>query len=268
MSPRSSAGSVLSAPRTYPSTGHLPDRGRSLAASLLALCAAAAIGCSGGAADPPATASGDELMAWAEARVEAGDLSGGTVGYRRVLQADSLRAEALLGLAKVYGMQKKDRLADRYRRRAFHIDYHKGVEWLQAGHPDSARSAFQAATRTLPQHPLGYLRLGEMERLAGRLDAAIALFERAVAANPDFVESLIALGETQFDAGNTAAARQSFGRAIEVNINAFEAYMGLGRILASQSQWAQAAAQYEKALLVDPGSADARRELQRAQKHL
>ena len=208
------------------------------------------------------------MLAWAKRQQAADRLDRATEGFRRALRQDSSSVEALTGLAGVYEAKGSSKLADQYRRRAFFILYNRGLEWAAEGRPDRARTAFNRALEAMPDHPLAFLRLGELARAEGRLDSAIACFERAVAANPHYSESSVLLGKALASAGDSGGARQAFERAIEANINSLEAYLGLGALFAEESRWLEAAAQYEKALLVDPRSDIAFRGLEQARTRL
>lgn len=218
--------------------------------------------------EPGAVATTTQLLDWSARRLAERELDKAIVGYRRALQRDSLAVTALLGLAHVYRLQERADPADLYRRRAFHVRYARGLDWIAGGESDSARDNLEAAVRIMPRHPLPHLRLGELRRAAGQIDSAIVHFEHAVEANPRFAESLIILGQAYVAAHRPADAQQAFGRAIEANINALDAYLGLGRILSEQREWAMALSHYEKALLIDPRSEPALQGLDQARSHL
>ena len=224
--------------------------------------------CSPSSEEPAADASAIQLLEWADRRLAAGELNRATSGYRRALQRDSLSVSSLLGLAQVYQLQERNDPADRYRRRAFHIHYQRGLEWVSSGDPDSARARLEAAIEIIPQHPLAHLRLGELAQVAGQPNAAIAHFERAVEANPHYAESLIILAKAYTAGRLPDAAQVPFERAIEANINSLDAYLGLGQIFSDRDEWAAAVAQFEKALLIDPESGPARRGLDRARSQI
>ncbi len=218
--------------------------------------------------EPGADATESQLLDWSARRLAGSEFDKAIIGYRRALQRDSLSVTALLGLADVYRLQERAGPADHYRRRAFHVRYSRGLDWIAAGASDSARDNLEAAVRIMPRHPLAHLRLGELKRAAGQTDSAIVHFERAVEANPRFSESLIILGRAYVAVDRPDDAEQAFARAIEVNINALDAYLGLGRIKSDQGEWAIALSQYEKALLIDPRSEPALHGLDRARSHL
>ena len=218
--------------------------------------------------EPAADATTGQLLEWATEQAAEGALGEATIGYRRVLQRDSLEVTALLGLAQIYKLQERDGPADLYRRRAFHVHYAEGLAWAAKDVPDSALMALENAARVMPLHPLAHLRLGELKMAAGQTASAIENFERAVEANPRFAESLITLGQAYAASDRLTDATAAFERAIDANINALEAYLGLGRIFDGQQEWAAAADHFSKALLINPQSEPALRGLDRARAHL
>jgi len=235
--------------------------------SSVCLLAGLFLACSPANEEPAADATTAQLLEWAETRVAHGELDQATTGYRRALHRDSLDVSALLGLAQVYELAERNEAADRYRRRAFHVRYQQGLNWISAGVPDSARAGLEAAILIMPMHPLAHLRLGELERDAGQINAAIAHFERAVEANPHFAESLVLLGQAYLAGRRPVDAQGAFKLAIEANINAIDAYLGLGQIFSDQQEWAAAVSEFEKALLINPKAGPAIEGLDRARSH-
>jgi Tfp pilus assembly protein PilF len=215
-----------------------------------------------------ATASVPELLAHAERRLQDGDLNSATASYRRALQKDSTSSTAMLGLGRVYEVRGRLDMADRYRRRAFQLDYRRGTEARALGDLPMARKAFAAASHSLPGHPLASLQIGEtwLEESAG--DSAIAYLEATVLADPRFVDARIQLGKAYLLAERTDEAQASFEAAIERNINAVDAYLHLGVIHAERGEWAHAAAHYDRALLIRPSSQTARQGLAQARARL
>ncbi len=241
---------------------------RPATSSICSLAAAVLLAACASSDEPAADATSAELLAWADAQADQHQLDKATSAYRRVLQRDSLAVPALLGLASVYQAQEQSEPADRYRRRAFHVRYQQGLDWIEAGAADSARTALESASRIIPRHPLAHLRLGELAQVAGQPDSAVAHFEKAVEANPHYAESLIILGQAYAAAQRAEDAQSAFERAIEANINALDAYLGLGRIFSASGEWAIAAAQFEKALLINPKSVPALAGLDQVRSHL
>ena len=207
-------------------------------------------------------------MAVGEARLAAGDPLRAISAFRTAILQDSLNADALAGLSRVYEVQKKMGLADVYMRRAQAIAYESGVASLENGHLEKAREAFQYTLEMMPWHPLALIRLGEIAAREERAQEAIEYFERAAAANPQYAESFIRLGNLHALSRDYVAARTAYERAIAVNINAREAYMGLGDLLSSEGKWAAAAEQYQNVLLIDPESSVAKSGLNRVKQHL
>ena len=217
---------------------------------------------------PSATASLPELITHAERRFHDGDLNSATASYRRALHKDSTSTVAMVGLARVYEVRGRIDLADRYRRRAFHLHYRIGTAARAAGDGVAARIAFDAAASAMPNHPMAPLKIGEMLLEAAQAESALVYLEKAALADPRFVDARMKLGTALLQVGRTEEAQASFEAAIELNINAVDAYLNLGEIYAGRGEWAQAAAHYDRALLIRPSSELARQGLQAAMEHL
>jgi protein O-GlcNAc transferase len=222
----------------------------------------------GGDAPPAATATTPELIAHAERRLRDGDFSAATASFRRVLQSDSTSAVALFGLARIYEEVQRADVAERYRKRAFHLYCRLGTAAREASDRVAARTAFAAAAIAMPDHPMAPLQIGETWFEEGLLDSAIAYFEQAVQANDRFVDARIKLSTAYLQSGRMDEAQAGFEAVLELNVNAVEAYLSLGSIFAHRGEWAQAAAHYDRALLIRPGSEKARQGLQTAHTHL
>jgi tetratricopeptide (TPR) repeat protein len=82
----------------------------------------------------------------------------------------------------------------------------------QNGHPGSARDAYDAALRLMPQHAPSLAGLGRLAVAAGDLDTAQDRFEQAVEILP-LPEYVIALGETLEAAGDLTGARRQYDLA-------------------------------------------------------
>ncbi len=217
---------------------------------------------------PSATATLPELLTHAERRFQDGDLNGATASFRRALQKDSTSTTATMGLARVYEAGGKADLAERYRNRAFHVNYLQGTQARESGDLKAARVAFGRASAAMPGHPMPPLQIAEVWAAEGHLDSAIAYFEMATKLNPRFTEARLKLSEAYLRAGRTDEAQIGFEAAIELNVNAVEAYLSLGQIYSERGEWAQAAAHYDRALLIRPSSEKARQGLQAARAHL
>lgn len=230
--------------------------------------AAVTVACSGPQEPPPSTLTTPQLLERAAAQRGRGDLASAVAAYRMVIHRDSLNADALGGLAAVYGTQGRSLAADRYLRKAIHLTYSRGQSALSEGDSAGAVAAFEKTLTFLPRHPLALLRLGDVAYARGDAEGAIDWYRRAASANPDLAESHIKLGAACVDAGREAEARDAYESAIRANINAFEAYVGLGGLDAASGDWAAAAEQYGKALKVRPQSSAAMNGLSRARQNL
>lgn len=217
---------------------------------------------------PSATATLPELLAHAERRLQDGDLDAATASLRRALQKDSTSTAAIVGLARAFEGRRRLDLADRYRRRAFHLEYDRGAVARSQGDLAGARAAFAAAGAALPGHPMAPLVIGETWLQESVGDSAVVYLERAVLANPRFADARIKLGLAYLLVGRDDEAQASFEAAIEANINAVDAYLYLGTIYGERGEWAQAAAHLDRVLLIRPDHEMARQKLAEARSHL
>ena len=208
------------------------------------------------------------LVEQGKLRLSDGDASRAIASFRTALLQDSLNSEAMAGLSRAYGLQKRVELAAVYLRRASAAAYEIGIAALDSGEYERAEAAFNHALDMVPRHPLALIRLGEIAGRKGERIRAIELFERATEANPGYAEGFVRLGSEHALQQDPEKARAAFERAIEVNINSPGAYMGLGDLLSSEGRWVDAANQYDKVLLIDPQSEAAKTALRRVRDQL
>ena len=234
---------------------------------LLSVVSLLTIGC-GSDDTPAATATKPELIAHAERRLLDGDFPAATSSFRRALQSDSTSTVALLGLARIYDQMQRTDVAERYRQRAFHLNFELGKVARDAHDLTAARDAFALATIAMPDHPMALLSIGEIWLAEGRLDSAIAYFEKVVQTDDRFADARLKLSRAYLQSGRIDEAQAGFEAVLELNINAVEAYVSLGKIFADRGEWAHAAAHYDRALLIRPGSEKAREGLEAARTHL
>ena len=117
---------------------------------LLSVVSLLTIGC-GSDDTPAATATKPELIAHAERRLLDGDFPAATSSFRRALQSDSTSTVALLGLARIYDQMQRTDVAERYRQRAFHLNFELGKVARDANDLTAARDAFALATIASPE---------------------------------------------------------------------------------------------------------------------
>lgn len=212
--------------------------------------------------DPPG------LVEQGKLRLANGDANRAIASFRTALLQDSSYAEAMAGLSRAYGLQKRVDLAQIYLRRASATSYQVGIAALEGGDDERAETAFNHTLDLTQRHPLALIRLGEIAVRRGERNRAVELFERAAEANPGYAESFVRLGHVHALQRDPEKARAAYERAIEVNINSPDAYMGLGDLLSSEAKWAAASEQYDKVLLIDPQSQAAKTALKRVRNQL
>jgi tetratricopeptide (TPR) repeat protein len=197
----------------------------------------------------------------------AGDTTGAQAAYRLALGQDSLNADLLTRMGRIYASQGKFQPADIYLRRAADLTYQRGVVAMQEHNPAKAQAAFEHTLAIIPAHPLAFLRLGDLAHDAGEDGQALACFEKAIAANPEYPEGYVKAGKLYLRQRRLPDAQRAFDRCIELNINAVEAYLGLGELYLLQGNPSSAAEQYRKVLLIDPHSPVATAALARLGSH-
>lgn len=102
---------------------------------------------------------------------------------------------------------------------------------------------------------------GRARLLAGRAAEAIGDFRAALTVLGEDGEALVQLGTAAAVAGRLELAAQAFDRAIAADAQSVPARIGRARVHVAQSERESARTRYAQALRLDPGNADARREL-------
>ncbi len=205
-------------------------------------------------------AKGDFLLA-------RGDTSGAQAAYRLALGQDSLNADLLARMGRIYASQGKAEPADVYLRRAADLTFRRGLTALQTGDRQAARAAFAHTLAIIPAHPLALLQLGDLSLLSDEDAKALEYFEQAIEANPDYAEGYTKAGKLYLRQRRFAEAERAFETSIELNINSADAYLGLGELFQLQQNPSAAAEQYRKVLLIDPRSPLALAALTRLSSH-
>jgi tetratricopeptide (TPR) repeat protein len=158
---------------------------------------------------------------------------------------------------------------------------------------EDARTTFKDLIVAAPGNPVGYFRLGLLERMSQNYEPALDNFEKALKINPKLVDVftniiLVDVARKDFDRalarcdrqlalvkdaprsaavihsliGNIYVARKNpeqaeaaFRKAIEENPNFLRPYYSLARIYLAQAQEQKAIAQYNELLKVNPSQA-------------
>jgi hypothetical protein len=84
------------------------------------------------------------------------------------------------------------------------------------GRYDEAAARYAMAIQLNPQHPEGYIGLGQLHLLTGNPAAAVEQMQKAVDVQPDKVQPHYGLGVALLAAGNPRAAAEAFQKAVEL----------------------------------------------------
>ena len=90
--------------------------------------------------------------------------------------------------------------------------------------------------------------------------------QTAVNLQPNDLETVRVLGIVQGQTGRLDEAVKSFKRAIELNPKSSRDYYLLARALAAMGQLAEAVPYFAQAVVLDPQNAEARQDLERAER--
>jgi len=157
----------------------------------------------------------------------------------------------------------------------------EGVEHFEAGRPEAARLAFEAALALAPERPSVLANLGATHLALGQWRDALAVLQRAAAADasqPDVWRNLglahkelghwqpaadclkrslqaephagllLVLGQVQLKLGQVQAALAAFDRAIEIDAAFAPAWSERGSLLRELNRLDEAARSFEKAM--------------------
>lgn len=139
-------------------------------------------------------------IAVAKARIEAGDLEGGLVAFRRIAEEQSTIPEVFNNL---------------------------GAICAEMGRHDEAEAAFTRATMLTPDTANPWYNRGLMRFQSGQYPGALADFERASALDPTDPEFLNNQGVVLFQMREFGAARMAFDRALQLRPDYLAALMNL-----------------------------------------
>ncbi|WP_166636789.1 tetratricopeptide repeat protein [Cognatilysobacter terrigena] len=146
--------------------------------------------------------------------------------YRRVIDFPGLRAQALVGLAKL------DVLAHR---------------------PDDALARFHDALEADPSDAHIYAEMGYQQYVAGRVDAGVASVKRATELAPDDADHWRLYGGLLLTAGRSADAEHALERAVALDPDD-QTISNLGTLKYQRGDYAAAAALYRRAIALSPQS--------------
>ena len=141
-----------------------------------------------------------------------------------------------------------------------------GSVYLSRGQLDQAAPHLREAIRREPLRASAHASMGRLLVQQGRIAEGIGELQRSVDLQPGDLETLRLLGIMQGQTGQLAAAAKTFRRAIELYPKSSRDHYLLGRALAAMGQIAAAVPYFAQAVVLDPQNAEARADLQRAER--
>ena len=125
-----------------------------------------------------------------------------------------------------------------------------------------------AADRDLPGNASIRTNLGAAQIARGELDAAAATLEQNLRSHPDHLETLGNLGNLRMQQGRFEESRAVFDRILVLSPGDFITWNNLGVLELQRGRPAQAVPYFRRALELNPNFADARRNLDDAERQL
>jgi protein O-mannosyl-transferase len=141
-----------------------------------------------------------------------------------------------------------------------------GGVYLSNGQLDQAAAHLREAVRLEPRRGSAHGSLGRLLIRQGRIAEGIGELQTSVDLEPGDLDTLRLLGIMQGQSGQLAAAVKTFRRAIELYPKSSRDHYLLGRALAAMGQIAAAVPYFAQAVVLDPQNAEARADLQRAER--
>ena len=141
-----------------------------------------------------------------------------------------------------------------------------GSVYLSRGQLDQAAAHLREALRLEPLRGSAHASMGRVLVQQGRIAEGIGELQTSVDLQPGDLETLRLLGIMQGRSGQLDAAVKTFRRAIELYPKSSRDHYLLGRALAAMGQIAAAVPYFAQAVVLDPQNAEAREDLQRAER--
>lgn len=177
--------------------------------------------------------------------------------YRRIEDDPALRAQALIGRARVAAAQGRATLADAYLARAVEaapsdadVHAHQGYQHYSAGRLSEAIASLARAAALRPGDAYILSTYGGMLLTAGRNREAEAVLERSLAIEPTEA-TLSNLGTLKYQRGDYAGAAALYRQATTLNPGHFQIWGNLGdALLADPATRAQARDAFREAAML------------------
>ncbi|HUY33552.1 MAG TPA: tetratricopeptide repeat protein [Pirellulales bacterium] len=179
------------------------------------------------------------------------------------LQPGSGAAHATLALV-LFEQRKLDEAAQSYQRAlgagADEPDIHNnlGVVYSNLRRWEEAARCYRRAIALRENYPEAHRNLGCALRESGQLDEAVSVLREALRWKPDFAEAQASLSLALVELGDLDAALASCEAAMKLNLNGVAAN-SMGIVFFEMGRREEALACYQQSLVLDPNSADARK---------
>lgn len=218
---------------------------------------------SSAASENPPISAEETFLAARSAHV-SGDLAQAEQGYRRVLQADPVHADALHLLGVLQAQKKNPGEAERCIRLAialkndiwaFHDNLAKVLQ--EQGRRQEAREAYLRAAALKPDHADGLVAAAFISTELGDLQQAEAIFRVCAERWPDQPILQNNWGNTLYELGRMAEAEAAFRRAIQLAPDYAVAHYNLANLLGAQRRLDESIASYQDAVRARPAYPEA-----------
>ena len=207
----------------------------------------------------------------AHAHLEAGNHDE-ALKYLRLAKEDPtsifmLGIELISGGQATAGAEELERFIASAPSHAMTVDAREALGRVYAARqPDKAIAHLREVVRREPRRGSAHRTLGAALVAQGQAAEGIRELQAAVNLQPGDLDSLRQLGIAQGETGQLEAAARTFRRAIELYPNSSRDHYLLGRALAAMGQIAAAVPYFARAVVLDPQNAEARADLERAER--